>query len=377
MDFSFSEEQEMLRSSARDFLLKECPKSKVRELEEDEKGYDPEIWHKMLELGWMGLVFPEEYGGVNGDFMDLVILMEEMGRNILPGPFFPTVALCALPILEYGTSSQKAKILPKIAGEGEIWTLALTESSATYKASGIELYAAREDEDYLLEGTKFFVPDAHIADHFLVVARTSEEENPEEGITVFLVDAKIPGIKVEVIPTIAHDKQCEVKFDKVRVPKDSVLGEVGWGWKIVNFILQRATILKCAEILGGAQAVLEMTNAYAKERIQFDRPIGSFQVIQHKLVDRFIDVEALKYLVYEAAWGISTGSPSDLQISITKAKANEVFQRVCIDGIKCHGAIGFTIDHDIGLYYRRIRAAEFFLGSTNFHREKIATELGL
>ena len=377
MDFNFSEEQEMLRTLAKDFLTKECPKTKVRELEENEKGYDPQMWRMMTELGWAGLVFPEEYGGINASFMDLTILMEEMGRNILPGPFFSTVALCAFPILEYGTSEQKARLLPEIANGKEIWALALTESSASYKASEIKTHAILKGEEYILDGTKIFVSDAHIADYLLVIARTSQEANPEEGITAFLVDAKSPRIKVEVIPTMACDKQCQVSFDKVKIPKTSILCGEGKGWNIVEFIIQRASILKCAEVMGGCQAVLEMTNTYAKERVQFDRPIGSFQVIQHKLADMLTDVEGLQYLVYQAAWGISNGSPSKLQISAAKAKANEVFEKVCIDGIKIHGAIGFTKDHDIGLYYRRVKAAEFTLGDTDLHRERVAIELGL
>ena len=377
MDFGFSEEQEMLRTLARDFLTTECPKAKVRELEKDEKGYDPEMWRNMAELGWMGLVFPEEYGGTEASLMELAVLMEEMGRNILPGPFFSTVVLCALPILEYGSSEQKAKFLPQIAKGEAIWALALTESSGSYEASEIRLRASLEGEGYVLEGDKLFVPDAHIADYLLVVARTGEEKGPEEGITLFIVDAKDPAVEVEVIPTIAGDRQCRVSFNNVRVAKNNILGDAGQGWNIVDFILQTAAILKCAEISGACQAVLDMTSAYAKERVQFDRPIGSFQAVQHKLADMLIDVEGIHYLLYQAAWGISVGSPSKLQISIAKAKASEAYQRICIDGIAAHGAIGFTMDHDIGLYYRRVKAAEFAAGDTDLHRERIAIELGL
>lgn len=375
MDFGLSEGQEMLRASAADFLGKECPKSKVRELEGDDRGYDPGLWHKMAkEMGWMGLVLPEKYGGAGGDLMELATLLEVMGGNIVPGPFFCTVVLCALPILEYGTDEQKGRFLPKVASGEQIWSLALIEASANYEASEIELLASLDQEGYLLRGTKFLVLYAHVADYLLVVARTSEAR---EGVSIFLVDAKSPGIKVEVIPTMARDKLCEVAFDKVRVSKDNVLGKIDQGWDIVDFILQRAIVLKCAEVLGACEAVMEMTNAYIKDRVQFDRPIGSFQALQHRMVDMFIDVEGLRYLVYEAAWEVSTGAPSSLHISMAKAKANEVYQRTCIDCIKNHGAIGFTADQDIGLYYLRVKAAEFFLGDTDFHRERVAVGLGL
>jgi len=377
MDFSFTEEQDMLRILARDFLAKECPKAKVREMDKDERGYDPQMWHSMAELGWMGLIFPEEYGGMGASFMDLVILMEEMGKNILPGPFFSTIALCALPLLEYGSSKQKTKFLPQIAKGEAIWTFALAESSGRYKASEVKLRAVLKGTNYVLQGYKLFVTDAHIADYILVVGRTREGERPDDGITLFIVDARGPNVKMEVIPTIGGDRQFKISFDRVAVPKDNILGKIGNGWDVLDFILQRAAVLKCAEMSGACQAVLDMTSSYARERIQFDRPIGSFQAIQHKLADMLIDVEAVQYLLYQAAWGISVGSPSPWQISAAKAKANEAYQRICIEAIAAHGAIGYTMDHDIGLYYRRVKAAQFVAGDTDLHREVIASELGL
>jgi alkylation response protein AidB-like acyl-CoA dehydrogenase len=377
MDFSFTEEQDMLRISARDFLAKECPKAKIRELDKDERGYDPQQWHSMAELGWMGLIFPEEYRGTGAGFMDLVILMEEMGRNILPGPFFSTVALCALPLLEYGSREQKIKFLSAIAKGEAVWTFALAEASGRHKASEVRLRAALKATNYILHGYKLFVTDAHVADYILVVGRTGEGGRPTEGITLFMVDARGPNVKMEAIPTIGGDRQFKVSFDGVSVPKDNVLGEIDNGWGIVDFILQRAAVLKCAEISGACQAVLDMTSTYAKERIQFERPIGSFQAIQHKLADMLIDAEAVQYLLYQAAWGISVGSPSPWQISAAKVKANEAYQRICIEAISAHGAIGYTMDHDVGLYYRRVKAAEFAAGDTDLHREVIASGLGL
>jgi len=377
MDFSFTEEQDMLRISARDFLAKECPKSKVREMDKDERGYDPQMWLSMAELGWMGLIFPEEYGGMAANFMDLVILMEEMGRNILPGPYFSTIALCALPLLEYGDSYQKTKFLQQIAKGEAVWTFALAEASGKYRASEVKLRALLEGTNYVLKGYKLFVTDAHVADYILVVSRTGEGNSPDEGITLFIVGAKEPNVKMEAIPTIGGDRQFKISFDSVVVPQDNILGQINNGWDIVDFILQRAAVLKCAEISGACQAVLDITSGYAKERIQFDRPIGSFQAVQHKLADMLIDVEAVQYLLYQAAWGISIGSLSPWQISAAKVKANEVYQRICIEAIAAHGAIGYTMDHDIGLYYRRVKAAEFAVGDTDLFREVIAIQLGL
>jgi len=377
MDFSFSEQQNMLRSEARRFLARECPKTKVKELEKDEKGYDSVVWRNMAEMGWMGLVFPEEYGGLNADFIDLMILMEEMGRNILPGPFFSTVALCALPILEYGNDSQKAEYLAPIGRGEKIWTLAMTELSGGYGASAIKAEAKLEGGEFVINGEKMFVPDANAADYLLVIARTAKGKVPDKGLTFFIVDARKPGTSIETIPTLTGERQSKVSFKNVKIAKEDILGKVGQGWDIVEYIMRKATVLKCAEVSGACQAVLDMSNTYAKERMQFGKPIGSFQVIQHKLVDMLIDIEGLQYLVYEAAWLLSTGAPCDLQIAITKARANEVYRSVALSGVKIHGAIGFTLDHDIGLYYRRVLGAESCLGDTDLHLEKVAVNIGL
>jgi alkylation response protein AidB-like acyl-CoA dehydrogenase len=377
MDFGFTEQQDMLRSMARDFLARECPKSRVRELEGDKQGLDPQLWRGMAELGWLGLILPEEYGGMGGSFMDLVILMEEMGRNIVPGPFFSTVAFGALPLLEYGSAEQRSSFLPAIAQGGAVWALALAEASGRCSPSEVSLRAVPEGSGYVLNGHKFFVGDAHIADHMLVVARTGEGERSEDGITLFMADARQPNVRMERIPTIGGDRQFEVSFDGAAAPEGSVLGQAGRGWAVVEFALQRAAVLKSAEMSGACQAVLEMASSYAKERVQFDRPIGSFQAIQHKLADMFIDVEAVRYLLYQAAWGISAGEPSPRHISLAKARANQAYQRVCIDAIAVHGAIGYTMDHDLGLYYRRVKAAEFAAGDPDYHRDVIADALGL
>ncbi len=375
MDFSFTKDQELIRKSIKEFFEKECPKDKVRELKEDKKGYDPKMWKKMVKLGYTGLVIPEEYGGTEGEFWDILIFMEEMGRNIVPTPYFPTVVFCAMPILEFGTEAQKKKILPKIAEKGEIWAYAQIEESSEQDASGITMSAAMSGEDYTLNGSKLFVSYANVANQLLVVARTAEAENPEEGLTVFIVDAGAEGVVCDVIPTTARDMRCELRFDNVKVPRDNILGEPGKGWAVVDYIQQHAAVLKAAEMSGGAHAVLNITVKYAKERKQFDKPIGSFQAIQHRLVDMLTEVEELQYLVYKAAWRINSGSPSRRLNSIAKAKANGVYHRVCYHGIVMHGAIGWTEEMDIGLYHLRTRSMEFDAGNTDYHNDLIASEL--
>lgn len=377
MDLALSEEQEMVKKMARDFLTDKFPKAVVKEIEESELGYSPELWREMAELGWMGLALPEKYGGGDMSFLDLAVLLEEMGRACLPGPYFSTVVLGGLTILDSGSEEQKQEYLPKIASGEAIFTLALTESSARYDAAAIEAKAAADKDAYILNGTKLFVPDAHIADYMLVVARTDEKSKGEEGITIFIADAKSPGISHTVLKTIANDKLCEVVFDQVKVPKENVLGQLNQGWSEVQKIIQRAAVAKCCEMVGCIQQALDMTVDYAKERKQYDRPIGSFQVIQHYCADMATDVDGTRLSTYQTAWMLSEGLSCTKEVAIAKAWAGEACQRVMALAHQIHGAIGVTIDHDLQYYTRRAKAAEVSFGDANFYREIVAQEMGL
>jgi alkylation response protein AidB-like acyl-CoA dehydrogenase len=375
MDLVLSEEQEMLKTMARDFLADKFPKTAVKEIEESELGYSPEIWKEMAGLGWMGLALPEKYGGSDMSFLDLAMLLEEMGRACLPGPYFSTVILGGLPILDIGSEEQKDAYLPKLASGEAIFTLALTEPSASYEADGIETKAEAAGDSYTLNGTKLFVADAHIADYMLVVARTGAKA--EEGITIFIVEGKSPGISHKALKTIANDKLCEVVFKGVKVPRENILGELNKGWPEVKKIIQRAAVAKCCEMVGCIQQALDMTVDYAKERKQYDRPIGSFQVIQHYCADMATDVDGTRLSTYQAAWRLSQGLPCAKEVAIAKAWAGEACQRVMALAHQIHGAIGVTIDHDLQYYTRRAKAAEVSFGDASFHREAVAQEMGL
>jgi len=377
MDFTLSEEQEMLKKMARDFLAEKCPKILVREMEEDEKGYSPDLWREMAGLGWTGLVFPEEYGGSGMSFLDLSVLLEEMGRACLPGPFFSTVLLGGLTILNAGNEEQKQKYLPQIASGEAIFTLALTEAGARYDAASIAVKAAADKGAYIINGTKLFVPDAHIADYLLCVAKTNEQVEAENGITIFIVDAKSPGISYTVLKTIAGDKLCEVVFDQVRVAGENILGQLDQGWSVVQRVIEQAAVAKCCGMLGGMQRVLEMTVDYAKERKQFDRPIGSFQVIQHYCANMATDVDGSRFSTYQAAWRLSERLPSAREVAIAKAWMGEAYGRVITLAHQIHGAIGCTIDHDLQFYTRQGKAAELTFGDGDFYREIVAQEMGL
>ena len=376
MDLRLTETQEILKKMARDFLTTECPKTLVRKLEQSEEGYSPELWKKTAELGWMGLIIPEEYGGMSYTFQDLVVLLEEIGRNILPGPLMATIA-STFPILEAGTEEQKKELLPKIAQGELILTTALLEGDGVFDASGIAVKATPKGDDFIINGTKLFVEMAHAANHILCVTRTKDGTSPEKGITLFIVDSTTPGISCEVIPTIAADKLCEVRFNNVTVPKKNILGKIDEGWLIVEMMLRKGAIAKCAESIGAIETCVEMTVAYSKERVQYERPIGAFQALQHIMADMWTSMETSRYLVYEAAWMESEGLPCAKEASMAKAYVNEVYKDVSKWAVRVHGAIATSADHDIPLYYRRSKAADIAFGNTDFHREIVAQKIGL
>ncbi len=378
MNLDFTEEQDMLRTAAKDFLTTECDKTMVRQLEEDEKGYSPELWKKMADLGWMGLIFPEKYGGTEMDFMSLIILCEEMGRNILPGPFFSTVVLCGNAILDSGTDVQKDEYLTKIASGDIIMSWVQTEPTNTWGAGGIEVKAVADKDDFVINGTKLFVADAHVADWMIVVTRTKGGAKPEDGVTLFLVDAKSPGITAIPQPTVGMDKLCEVNFKDVKVPKGNIIGKLDKGWEVVEKTLLKASTCKCIESVGAMQATVDMTNAYIKDRVQYGRPLAAFQVLQFDMANALIKTTTLRELTYRAAWEAGEGLPeAATDVAMAKSWMNDTFYWVVERGVQLHGAIGTTRDHDMGLYYRRSKCAECQFGDSDFLKEKIAKDIGL
>ena len=377
MDFHFTEEQKILQKTARDFLQSECPSSFVLEMEADERGYRAELWNKMAELGWMALIIPEEYEGVGGNLLDLVVMLEEMGRFCLPGPFFSTVLGC-LSIMAAGTEEQLKNFLPKV-GTGElILTMAIAEpGNRKYDPFLIAVEAEAKNGDFMINGTKLFVPDAHVADYLVCAVRTSGRPGAKEGITLFMVDSKTPGIGLTPMKTLAGDKQFEVDFQGVAVPGDHLLGPLNQGGVILEQVLQKGAVCKCAEMLGGAQKVLEMATGYAKEREQFGRPIGSFQAVQHHCSNMLMDIEGSRYITYKVAWMLEQGISCAKQVSAAKAWTSEAYKRVVGLGHQILGATGYIIEHDMPLYSRRAKIAELALGDAGFHREQVARELGL
>jgi len=386
VDFGFSEEQELLRATARKFLENECPSSTVRKLMVTPEGTTPEFWAKLAEQGWLGLIFPEVYGGAALGVVDLVVLMEEMGRVVMPGPYLSTVVLGGLALLEAGSEAQKKQWLPRIAAGETRATLALTEPNARWDAQGVTATAAATGGGaFTLSGTKLFVPDAHVADLLVVAARTgpgaggAAAAGSEEGVSLFLVPRRAPGLEVTLLPTMDQTRKlCEVKLAGVRVPADALLGVPGQGWRPLRRVLERATVALCAEMCGGAQRVLEMTTEYAKIRVAFGKPIGAYQGVKHKAADMLVEVENAKSITYYTAWAVDENAPdATLAVSMAKACVSDAYRRVAGAGIQLHGGIGFTWEHDLHLYFKRAKSSEFTFGDATHHRERVAQLINL
>jgi len=374
MNFGFSQEQEMLRATARKFFENECPSAAVRKMMEDPAGTTTELWQKLADQGWLGLIYPEADGGVGLGFVDLTVLMEEMGRVVLPGPYFSTVLLGGLAILEAGSARQKKEWLSKIAsGEAKV-TLAWTEPNARWDAQGITVSAKASAGGAVLSGTKLFVHDAHTADAMIVAARTATGRSAEEGVSLFLVPRTARGLEVKLLPTMDQTRKlCEVTFNDVAVDAEALVGEPDNGWAPLSRVIDRATVALCAEMCGGAQKVLEMSTEYAKIRVAFGKPIGSYQGVKHTLADMLVDVENAKSITYYAAWAVDEGAAeAPLAVAMAKAYVSDAYRKVAAAGIQIHGGIGFTWEHDMHLYFKRAKGSEFTFGDATFHRERVA-----
>jgi len=379
MDFGFSPEQEMLRATARKFLENECTSAFVRARMEEPAGVTDEFWAKLAEQGWLGLVYPEEHGGSGLGFVDLTVLMEEMGRVVMPGPFFSTVLLGGLAIREAGSPAQKKEWLARIAAGRARTALAWTEPSARWDAAGVTCVGREDRGGFVLNGTKLFVLDAHLADALVVVARTGEGKAPEEGVSLFLVPKGTRGVDVKLLPTMDQTRKlCEVSFKDASVPAEALMGVKGRAWPALARVVERATVALCAEMCGGAQRVLDMTTDYAKIRVAFGKPIGTYQGVKHKAADMLVDVENAKSLTYYAAWTVDENAPeAALAASMAKAYVTDAYRKVAGAGIQLHGGIGFTWEHDLHLYFKRAKSSEFTFGDATYHRERVAQLINL
>ena len=376
MNFAFSEEQEQLRDMVRRFLEAKSPSTEVRRLMDTTDGYDPEVWAQMAnELALQSLHIPEEFGGQGYTFVELGIVLEEMGRVLLCAPYFSTVVLAADAIINAGTDAQKSELLPGIAGGETIAALAFTEPNGKWDASGIEMIASGAGDSYTLDGTKMFVIDGHLADCIVVAARLAGTSG-EEGISLFTVAGDAPGLTRTPLATMDQTrKQAKLEFSGVAA---TPLGTPGEGWAALSKTLDQAAACLANEMVGGAQQVLDMSVEYAKVRVQFGRPIGSFQAIKHKCADMLLEVESGKSAAYYAAWAAAEDNEElPVAASLAKAYCSDAYFHAAAENIQIHGGIGFTWEHDAHLYFKRAKSSEILFGDATYHRELLAQRIGI
>jgi alkylation response protein AidB-like acyl-CoA dehydrogenase len=378
MDIGFSEEQGLLRDTARKFLDSQCDTKFVRRMMATETAVTSEFWSKLAENGWLGITYPEDDGGAGLGLLDLVVLMEEVGRAVMPGPYPATVLLGGAAIAEAGSAAQRREWLPRIASGEAKATLAWTEPNARWDAAAITAPARESGGGFTLSGNKMFVPDAHLADVLVVAARTRDGSTMEDGVSLFLVPRDTAGVEVKLLPSIDETrKTCEVRLDNAALPATALLGELHRGWAPLARVVEQAAVALSAEMCGAAQRVLDITVDYAKMRTTFGKPIGSYQGVKHKCADMLIEIENAKSLTYYAAWAVDEGeADAAMAVSMAKAAASDAGRKVCAAGIQLHGGIGMTWEHDLHLYLKRAKADEVALGDATWHRERIARLLG-
>jgi alkylation response protein AidB-like acyl-CoA dehydrogenase len=371
MNFAFTEEQEELRKTVRAFLDAKSPESAVREQMETERGYDEAVWSQMAEqMGLQGLSIPEEYGGSGYSFIELGIVLEEMGRSLLCAPFFSTVVLAANTLLLCGDDGAKKDYLPGIASGETIATVAFTEPSGKWDESGITLEATADGDGWVLNGTKSFVLDGHTANLIIVAARTGA------GVSLFAVDADASGLTRTPLSTMDQTRK-QAKLDFERTPAKLMESE-GIGWDVMSKVLDLVAVGLAAEQVGGAQKVLDMAVEYAKVRVQFGRPIGSFQAIKHKCADMLLEVESAKSAAYYGMWCASEMNDELPSVaSLAKAYCSEAYFHAAAENIQIHGGIGFTWEHPAHLYFKRAKSSELLFGDPTYHRELLAQRIGI
>jgi alkylation response protein AidB-like acyl-CoA dehydrogenase len=376
MNFGFTEEQELLRKTARDFLAERAPMKRVREVMEGPDTRDPELWRRMAELGWTGLALPEALGGAGLSLVELCIVLEELGRCLAPVPFLPTV-IAAAAILEAGDEAQRAQWLPRIASGELAASLALTEGRGSDAPADLQLAAKRSGGGYELSGSKLFVPDGGDADLFVVVARTGGEG--EQGLGLFVVPRDTRGLSCEALRALDPLRPLHrLDFQNAGVPAANLLGGDGDAWPRIERILDRARVMICAEMLGGAEKCLEDSVAYAKERVQFGKPIGVHQAIKHKCADMLFQVESSRSITYYAAWAArEDASDAALAAAMAKAYVSDAYRFVSAENIQIHGGVGFTWEYDCHLYFKRAKCDEVWLGDGTLQRERVARLLEL
>ncbi|ASP48299.1 acyl-CoA dehydrogenase family protein [Cognaticolwellia beringensis] len=380
MEFSFTQEQKMIRDTAEAFLAEVSSSEAVRTAMATEQGYEDKIWQRICaEMYWQAIHIPEEYGGMGLGYVELVVMLEEMGRYLLCSPFFSTVCLGANALIIAGTPEQKQQYLSEICEGSLTATLAYTGKNGQWGADAVQATVIPQGDNYLLNGSFRYVPDGHTAS-LIIVAVRDEGSSGEDGISLFTLDAHTPGVSRTWLPTMDETrKQAEITLDNVIVSKAHLMGAQSKAWPQLNKIIHLATIATAAEQTGGAQQILDLTVEYTKERVQFGRPVAGFQAVKHQAADMMLRAEVAKSAVYYAACVAEeaiNGGPLAGELaeaaSVAKSYCSDGYFKNASDAIQLHGGVGFTWEYDVHLYFKRAKSSELFLGNAAYHREQVA-----
>lgn len=373
MNFKLDKEQEMLKKSFSEFLSKECPFDTLREIKESESGYSKKIWRKISQLGWLGMVFEEKYDGLEGSFMDLFILFEEIGKVLLPSPLLFGNVLPGLMLQNAASDDLKDQYMPRLINGKAIISVALFDEHGHMDQSAPGMVARKSGDDaYAVSGTRLLVPFAPSADKLMVCADIADQ-----GPTLLLVDRKAPGVMVTPVTLMTDQKSYTVILENVQVPKADIVGELGKGGDIIEGVLPMATALKCAEMIGGLSQVLDLTVTYAKGRKQFGRPIGSFQAVQHQCSEIAIFLDGAKLIAYQAAALLSNHSRCVKEVAMAKAWCSEAYKQSTWMGQQIHGGVGFTDEFNIHFFYKHAKESELLFGNCEHNLSKVADEMGI
>jgi len=379
MTFSLTEEQQLLRDSAAQFVRDSSSLKRIRALRDgrDPDGFSRELWTRMAELGWLGILFPESYGGLGLGYKELALVLEELGKGLMPEPWLSSILLGGGAVWRGGSDAQREAVLPDLIAGKLLLTCAYQEPHSRYDLTHVDTRAERAGDGWRLTGEKSLVLDAPVADRLVISARTDGAARDRAGITLFLVDASAPGLDIARQWLVDSRQAGRVRLDGVQVRPADALGTVGEGATLLADVIDRATVGLCAEMLGGMEAAFAMTLDYLKTRNQFGAPIGSFQALKHRAAILFTEIELARSALMAAAMALDENNPQAAQfVSVAKARCSDAFLLVGNEGVQMHGGIGMTDEHDIGFFLKRARAAEITFGDAAYHRDRFASLQG-
>lgn len=375
MNIVLTEAQQMLKRSARDFLQEECPLDHVRAMETDTLGYSPQLWRQMAGLGWLAWPFPAQYGGADGDFFEFALVLEEMGYAAVPTPLFSSIVQAGFTVLEAGSSAQKQDILPQLASGERLFAPAYFETDNDPVALNCTTTARAQNDRFVLQGSKCFVPDAQIANTILWVAQVQSGHTTDRALSLFLIDPQHAAVHLRSMQTATGNNLFEVSLAQLDVDRSAVLGQCHTARPALQRALLRSTALKCAEMVGGIQAVLDMTVEYVKQRVQFGRPIGTFQAVQHHCANMYRDLEIGRLLTYQACWNIAQGLPAEASVAAAKLKLSRAYPEITRLAHRVTGGVGYYTEYPLELYTRRALAAANAFGGAADHARHLADTL--